>query len=114
MPNPSDRRIHKRYVLRVKVDLRGLNGFTSGTTENLSRGGLFVATNAPHPMGSRIKLVLRLLHAPPMELTGEVRWIRPAGAGGAAGMGIQLEGMTDAQEGLIESFIKSGLKPLID
>ncbi len=114
MPKPSDRRIHKRYVLRVKVDLRGPNGFTSGETENLSRGGLFVATNAPHPMGSRIQLMLRLLHAPPMELTGVVRWIRPSGAGGPAGMGIQLEGMTAAQEGLIESFIKSGLKPLID
>jgi uncharacterized protein (TIGR02266 family) len=114
MGQPSDRRIHARYLLRVRVDLRGPHGFTSGTTENLSRGGLFVATEAPYSMGDRVTVKLRLLHAPEMELLGEVRWLRPAGPGGPQGMGLQLLDLTASQQALIDSFVQSGLKPLVD
>ncbi len=114
MTRPAERRVHPRYALRVRVDLRGPHGFTAGTTENLSRRGLFVATEAPYAIGDRVTVRLRLLHAPEMELEGEVRWIRPASPGRPSGMGLQLLDLTPAQQRLIDSFIASGLKPLVD
>ncbi|MDP7111161.1 MAG: TIGR02266 family protein [Myxococcota bacterium] len=115
MTSDADHRIHPRYPLRVRIDLVGPHGFVKATTENLSAGGLFVATKAPYPVGSRVDLVLRILHAPPMELGGEVRWVRDAAGGGIqGGMGIQLHGVTAAQGQVIESFLRSGLKPALD
>lgn len=114
MSPDADHRLHPRYPLRVRIDLAGPHGFVKTTTENLSIGGLFVATRAPYAVGSRVELVLRILHAPPMELQGEVRWIREAGRGIPGGMGIRLHGLTGAQESVIDSFLQSGLKPPMD
>ena len=114
MSPADDHRQHPRYPLRVRIDLAGPHGFVKTTTENLSIGGLFVATKAPYAVGSRVDLVLRILHAPPMELQGEVRWVREASGGIPGGMGIRLQGLTDAQESVIDSFLRSGLKPPMD
>jgi uncharacterized protein (TIGR02266 family) len=114
MTSDADHRIHPRYPLRIRIDLVGPHGFVKATTENLSTGGLFVATKAPYPVGSRVDLVLRILHAPPMELGGEVRWVRDAAGGIPAGMGIRLHGLSTAQREVIESFLRSGLKPALD
>ncbi len=110
----TDHRRQPRYPLRVRIDLAGPHGFVKATTENISTGGLFVATKAPYAVGSRVDLVLRILHAPPMELGGEVRWVRGASGGIPAGMGIRLLGVSSAQAKVIESFLLSGLKPPLD
>lgn len=113
-PDPSERRSEPRFELRVKVDLRGPHGFTTAVMENLSRSGLFVATESPNRIGDRVWITLRLFHAPEMEIEGEVRWVREASKGRPAGMGVLLLELTPAQQRLIDSFLASAIKPLVE
>lgn len=110
----SRRRQHERHPLRVQVDLRTEHGFLAATTENLSQGGLFVATAAPYALGETVELVLRLFHAPPMALRGIVRWRRPPGPDGPPGLGLELLDLQDDQRAVIAAFLASGIKPLVE
>lgn len=63
-----------------------------GTTENLGFGGAFVLVDPPLPPATRV--VLSIVSATtwePLRIAGEVRWVRDARPGVAAGMGIAFD-----------------------
>ncbi|HEY4395862.1 MAG TPA: TIGR02266 family protein [Polyangia bacterium] len=79
-----------RAELEVPVSFRSRGAWGTGTTKNLSSGGLFVATFRALPVGTRV--VVRLTFPgdrEALEALGEVRWVRdfrdlddrPAGLG---------------------------------
>jgi type IV pilus assembly protein PilZ len=108
----QDLRTHVRVPLTVEVDLFNENTFFTGFTENISRGGLFIATEAPFELGTRLSIRLSLMGGPAREHEVVVRWIRPAGAPGGlpAGMGVQFETLDgDAYESL-QGFIDNSVK----
>ena len=90
-----DRRLHPRRPFVLRVDFAG--GRPGGdTTENLSRGGLFVQTDRPFDVGQRVPLSLSfpgLLD--PIEIVGQVVWIRTSRADERAGIGVRVENAAD-------------------
>ncbi|HEV8322144.1 MAG TPA: TIGR02266 family protein [Myxococcota bacterium] len=86
-----DRRSEERGTLMLRVDYADGREFLHDYTENLSRGGAFVATARRFAVGDKVSVVLSFpgLLAP-LKLTGDVRWLRPeATAEGEAGVGVQ-------------------------
>src|SRR6185369_530007 len=101
MPDQDDRRQDSRAPIELKVEYKRLNTFFYDYTKNISKGGTFIKTKKPLPVGT---MFLFKLFVPPLTeplvLRGEVRWIRregdvaPEAAGEAPpddpGMGIRL------------------------
>ncbi len=71
-----DQRSSKRIAVAVDVSMETPHNFYMGLTENLSEGGLFVATYDEVPLGTELELRLSLPGSPPIKTRGIVRWIR--------------------------------------
>ncbi|HEX3773797.1 MAG TPA: PilZ domain-containing protein [Polyangiaceae bacterium] len=73
----SVRREHERYSVELEVNLGSEHNFYAGLAENLSAGGVFVATHRLQKVGSTIDLKLRLPDSDETyDLIGQVRWVR--------------------------------------
>jgi uncharacterized protein (TIGR02266 family) len=97
MSEHDDKRRSDREPVTLLVEYEGAEDLFGDSTENLSSGGTFVATNRELPIGTNIKLVLSFpgLLAP-IAIEGTVRWTRGGKsdteiltAGEEAGAGIQ-------------------------
>ena len=76
-PNQSYVRASERYDLEVKVDLESDHNFYTGLTQNISAGGLFIATHALKKIGDRITLKFSIPGTnESVSVETEVRWIR--------------------------------------
>ncbi len=105
---PADRRDDRRIV-ELEVGITSESNLYLGFAENLSDGGLFVATYAPMPIGAMVDLRLSLPTSPaPLNVRGEVRWIRerPDADGGWPGMGIRFAGLTPSDEAALQAFLR--------
>jgi uncharacterized protein (TIGR02266 family) len=69
-------RVHERAPLTVEVTLSSEHTFYSGVTNDISEGGIFVATYTPPPIGAIVRLTLTLPSYGEWPITGEVRWTR--------------------------------------
>ncbi len=73
----TDQRTSPRAPIELKVDYKRLNSFFADYTKNISKGGTFIHTPHPLPIGTtfhfKISLPKRL---DPFELLGEVAWAR--------------------------------------
>jgi type IV pilus assembly protein PilZ len=97
-----------RLPIELKVEYKRLNAFFADYTKNISRGGTFIKTSRPLPVGTEFifKLSVPPLAAP-ISIHGVVHWIvqesAAQGAGSEAGMGIRFtyrEG--DSAERIVE------------
>jgi uncharacterized protein (TIGR02266 family) len=71
------RRAHERVDVKLEVTMESESNFYMGLTENLSEGGLFIATHLLQPIGTPVTVVLKLPNAPqPITINGTVRWVR--------------------------------------
>jgi len=76
-PDSSVRREHDRVVVDLEVSVLCEHNLYAGLAENLSAGGLFIATHKLQPVGTRIELNLRMPDSDEaFHLVGEVRWVR--------------------------------------
>ena len=71
-----EKRGHPRLAIDVKVSMNTESNFYAGLTENISEGGIFIATYDNFPMGSTMDLAISLPGQPPLQVKGVVRWIR--------------------------------------
>jgi uncharacterized protein (TIGR02266 family) len=72
----AQRRATVRAALCAEISLGSDSNFFTGFTNDISEGGLFVATVELLPIGSQIDLVFTLPNGPRIEGKGEVRWVR--------------------------------------
>lgn len=107
-PPTSTRRTEPRIPVEMELGLSTQSNFYQGFTENLSAGGVFVATYVLEPIGTKMMVKLELPTGGAFEIPGVVRWIRTASAADDAwpGMGIQFDALTPEQEGKIREFLK--------
>src|SRR4051794_6993292 len=71
------RREHERFSVDVEVSVGCEHNFYAGLAENLSAGGVFIATHRLQKVGSQIDLSLRMPDSDEtFDLVGEVRWVR--------------------------------------
>jgi type IV pilus assembly protein PilZ len=105
-------RAFTRVPLKVEVNLRSEDTFFTGFSENISGGGLFVATDAPFVVGTRLTIQLIMMGGSPEDLPVVVRWVRPPGASGGlpAGMGVRFEGLSEEKKTELQEFIDSQMK----
>ncbi|MBJ94905.1 MAG: pilus assembly protein [Rickettsiales bacterium] len=106
-------RIANRVAVEVRVDLRSENTFFTGFSENISEGGLFIATEAPHQIGDEFQIELALMGGgQKISQRAVVRWIRPAEAAGGlpAGMGVQFLELSHHEREALQEFIDSQIK----
>lgn len=111
-PQPADshRRAHPRFTVDLDVTLESDHNFYAGFAENLSAGGIFVATHKILPIGERITLSIRLpgIEQPVLGV-GEVRWARDYSeqSNVPPGLGFRFVELSPGGVELIERFLKN-------
>ncbi len=101
-----------RAPIELKVDYKKLNSFFADYTKNISKGGTFIKTKKPLPLGTRFLFKLTVPQRnEPFELLGEVVWATSDGE--EPGMGIRFVYTQDTQrtefEGVVEDLMASSL-----
>ena len=119
-PNPEDLRTGVRAPLRLRVDYERMNSFFADYTKNISKGGTFIKTPRPLPVGTRCQFSFTLpALSEPLVLEGEVTWQLSTDAARARnedpGMGIRFLFKDAAAqrdfESLIEKMMEDSLGP---
>jgi uncharacterized protein (TIGR02266 family) len=105
-------RASERYDLEIKVDLESEHNFYTGLTQNISAGGLFIATHHLRRIGDRITLKFQIPGTEgSVEVETEVRWIRENSAltraEGATGMGVRFINLTPEANTAITKFLSN-------
>ena len=107
-PGEDERRITDRMELLTQVGLEGDNRFYTGKTGDLSRGGLFIATDDPLPVGTRIILSFVLPDQYRVSAEACVAWVRAPRYRPhelPAGMGVRFERLGDEAREAVEQFL---------
>ena len=105
-------RASERFDLEVKVDLESDHNFYTGLTQNISAGGLFIATHHLRRIGDRITLKFALPGSDqPLAVETEVRWIRENSSlqrvDGATGMGVRFINLAPEAAAAIQKFLQN-------
>jgi type IV pilus assembly protein PilZ len=125
MPNPDgtdpkapENRQATRAPIKLRVDYERMNSFFADYTKNISKGGTFIKTVRPLPIGTAFVFSLSVpALSEPVQLTGEVTWVlTPEVAqkkGEDPGMGIrfvfEVEGSRKQFESLVERLMEESL-----
>lgn len=110
-----------RAPIELQVEYSRLNSFFSDYTKNISRGGTFIRTHRPLPVGTTFLFKLRVPDLPePLALQGKVQWIVTEDTGSEEqppGMGIAFvyDSEADRQriEGTVERLMIRSLGPVL-
>jgi len=110
--NHPNVRAAERFDLEVKVDLESDHNFYTGLTQNISSGGLFIATHHLRKIGDHITLKFTLPGSEKvLAVETEVRWIRENSAlmraDGGTGMGVRFINLSAEASTAINAFIQS-------
>lgn len=108
LPSGDNRRRHSRYAVELEVSLSSDHNFYAGFAENLSEGGVFVATHSLKAVGTVIDLMIFLPgDDSPVKVRGEVRWIREyrEGSDVPPGMGVRFVDLGADAAAAIASFL---------
>ena len=91
----DDRRRAPRAPIELKVEYKRLNTFFADYTKNISRGGTFIGTEKPLPVGTEFVFALGVpVWSEPLRLRGKVIWVTigsEATNANPAGMGIEFQ-----------------------
>lgn len=108
--NPADRRTSPRLDFEVNVGLESDHNFYTGLTQDISSGGLFVATNQLKPVGERMCVRFTLPgQDQPIEVEAEVRWVRDPErirTDAPPGMGLRFLFLTNEAKHAIAGFLR--------
>jgi uncharacterized protein (TIGR02266 family) len=90
----------------VQVEFRTASSFLVAYSVNLSRGGLFLETDADVPPGSLMTLELNVPGAGTTSLTGAVAWRRGLEeSAGPRGLGVEFQDVAPALGALIDKLV---------
>ncbi|HEY8942932.1 MAG TPA: TIGR02266 family protein [Polyangiaceae bacterium] len=100
-------REHLRYKVDLDVSLGSDHNFYSGFAENLSVGGVFIATHLLRPVGERVEICIHLPDGSEIRAHGEVRWVRVFNADSDTppGIGVRFSELEPGSERAIERFL---------
>ena len=102
-------REHQRMPYSVQVEFRTASSFLVAYSINLSRGGLFLETDADVPTGAIMTLDLTVPTAGTTSVNAVVAWRRPAGetSVGPPGLGVEFQDIAPALGTLIDRLVTS-------
>jgi uncharacterized protein (TIGR02266 family) len=105
----SQRRASQRFQVDLELTLQSESTIWIGTAENVSDGGVFVASKELKPIGTEVEMTLKLPgNNLPVWAVGTVVWIRETSGKTDAplGMGIQFRLIADEALRRIRDFIR--------
>ena len=110
--NTQNVRASERFDLEVKVDLESDHNFYTGLTQNISAGGVFIATHHLRRIGDHITLKFTLPGSEKViSVETEVRWIREntalLRADHGTGMGVRFINLSAEAKAAIDGFVQS-------
>jgi type IV pilus assembly protein PilZ len=118
MPGESDggspavesgtRREHSRFRVELDVTVTSEHNFYAGFVENMSVGGIFIATHQLKPVGELLEFSVNLPGVEaPIRGKGHVRWVRvySESSNTPPGMGLQFESLDANSLQAIEGFL---------
>jgi uncharacterized protein (TIGR02266 family) len=104
-----EQRRQNRVELSIEIGLDDHTNFYVGFSENVSTGGLFIATYRLMPIGTEVAMTFVLPEDFPVFVRGVVRWQRdPCDLGHAElppGMGVQFTDLGPAEQARIQAYI---------
>ena len=108
----QDQRGDQRYDYKLEVNSVFKHQFFTGFTENISAGGLFIATYQTEPVGSRFQVQFTIPNLPhQFNVACEVRWVRvyneDAPVEQMPGMGVRFLDLSDEERGMLNMFIST-------
>ncbi len=106
-PAPDDeRRYSRRVALDVDIGLHSETNFFVGLAEDISDGGLFVATYDLLPVGTALTIAMVLPGGRQLSLAGRVAWVRdPFDDEMSPGVGVRFEPLDPEDRRAIERFL---------
>lgn len=109
MSDDAKKRKFERLENELPVAYRSVDGFITDWVTNLSKGGLFINSRTPLPVGTSVRLIIQLPDTPfPFELTGRVvrvsEFDNPANE--PPGMGVEFVDIDDEKRERIERFVE--------
>jgi uncharacterized protein (TIGR02266 family) len=107
LPQQSQRKFD-RFPMRVDVNYSSAHNFLSAEAENISLGGIFIATFRVEPVGQLLNVTFTVPGlSKPCTVPCEVRWHRLRGEvpGAEPGMGLRFLYLDPAARAAIEAFI---------
>src|SRR5206468_11681875 len=95
VPDQTRRDMRTPVTLKIKFKSANIDQFIERYSVDVSRGGIFIRTKEPLPVGTQLKFEFQLQDAQPL-ISGEgtVVWIRehdPTRTGVAPGMGVRFD-----------------------
>jgi type IV pilus assembly protein PilZ len=119
----EEKREHIRAPIELKVEYKKMNTFFADYTKNISKGGTFIKTDRPLPVGTEFlfRLVIPRL-TEPVEIRGTVVWVNEEEKMSHPevdefGMGIQFVYQDDGQrqefEQMVEGMMRESLGDLL-
>jgi uncharacterized protein (TIGR02266 family) len=106
MASHPDHRKAPRVDVEVDVTFESEHNFYTGFTQNISAGGLFIATHDLKPVGSRMHVRFSLPGmAGAIESEVVVRWVRDVGDVERWGMGVQFVDLAPPVRAAVDQFL---------
>jgi uncharacterized protein (TIGR02266 family) len=93
-----------RLTLHVDMGLLSDSHFYSGLSLDVSKGGLFVATYQPLPVGTDLRLFFVLPDGTAIEAPGSVRWTRDSDGDTPPGMGVAFRRLSEPARRAIDRY----------
>ncbi len=109
MTERENKRSAARLHNAIPVAYKSVGSFLSDWATNISRGGLFINTRKPLPVGTAVKILIQLPGTSfPCELSGRVTRMAEFAnhANMVPGMGIEFTGLTEAKKAEIDAFVE--------
>jgi type IV pilus assembly protein PilZ len=109
MTDPSKQRQSDRLQHELLVAYRTVDTFVTDWAVNISRGGLFINTRSPLPVGTIVRLMISLPDAAfPFDLKGRVIRVNEYDNPGnlVPGMGLEFMDVDDEKRSRIERFVE--------
>lgn len=101
-------REHDRIAYSIQVEFRTASSFLVAYSVNLSRGGLFIETDADLPTGVPLALDLKVPGAGLLQLVGVIAWRRGYDSpDGPPGIGIEFQGVAPQLGAAIDQLVSS-------
>lgn len=97
----------ERVFVEADIGLLSDSHFYTGLSQDLSSGGVFIATYQPQPAGTEVGLYFALPDGHVVEAKGIVRWTREGGNDTPPGMGVAFQDLSQPDLEAIEHFCES-------
>lgn len=113
----SDRRESVRVPARLRVGFDSLGEIRESLMTNVSRGGLFIATPDPLPLGTRLRLQIRIEETGEvMDLEGEVASLNsgPGLLTEELGMGIKFTRLSETEAKAVDNLYERSLRKALE